>query len=93
MYRTSPCRTPSAFPYNGSPGGWGAKCSLPTCQRPKLRYWTLPDGRAVAWSLLQLVDKKVDELLDANANEAYHAIGQVLGYLPLDMLPDAERGA
>ncbi len=39
------------------------------------------------------MDKKVDELLDPNANEAYHAIGQVLGYLPLGMLPNAERGA
>ena len=58
-----------------------------------LRYWVLPDGRAVAWSLLELVSKRTDELIDPNAIEAYHEVGQQLGCLPLGMLPDEERGA
>ncbi len=55
-----------------------------------LRYWILPDGRAVAWSLLELLDKSADELMDPNAWEAYQAIGKELGYQPLGMLPDTE---
>ena len=53
----------------------------------------LPDGRAVVWSLLELVSKRTDELSDPNAIEAYHEVGQQLGCLPLGMLPDEERGA
>ena len=55
-----------------------------------LRYWVLPDGRAMVWSLLELLDKSADELMDPNAWEAYQAIGKELGYQPLGMLPDAE---
>ena len=62
------------------------------CPRPGIRYWILPDGRAVLWSLLELVDKKLDELIDPTAPEAYFSIGQQLGCLPLGMLPDTECG-
>ena len=58
--------------------------------RLHLRYWVLPDGRAVVWSLLELLDKSADELMDPKAWEAYQAIGKELGYEPLGMLPDAE---
>ena len=72
-----------------------ARCTLMhvICSRLGIRYWILPDGRAVVWSLLQLVDKKLDELIDHTAPEAYYAVGQQLGCLPLGMLPDAECGA
>ena len=60
------------------------------CAHPCLRYWILPDGRAVVWSLLELVSAPPSELMDPNAREAYQAIGKELGYLPLGMLPDAE---
>ena len=60
---------------------------------PFPRYWILPDGRAVSWSLLELVDKSVEELMDPNAWEAYQAIGKEMGYLPLGTLPDAEWGS
>ena len=33
------------------------------CIRQQLRYWILPDGRAVVRSLLQLVEKKLDQLI------------------------------
>ena len=58
--------------------------------RLHLRYWVLPDGRAVVWSLLELLDKSAEELMDPKAWEAYQAIGKELGYEPLGMLPDAE---
>ncbi len=61
------------------------------CAHPMhLRYWILPDGRAVVLSLLELLDKNADELMDPNAWEAYHLIGKELGYQPLGMLPDTE---
>ncbi len=50
----------------------------------------MPDGRAVVWSLLELLDKSVDELMHPSAWEAYHVIGKELGYQPLGTLPDAE---
>jgi len=60
--------------------------------RADLRYWVLPDGRAVSWSVVELAEKKDDELVTPNAFEAYVAMGQELAYEPLGMLPDAERG-
>ena len=58
-----------------------------------LRYWILPDGRAIICSLLELLDKSEDELMDPNAWQAYQVIGKELGYQPLGMLPDAECDA
>ncbi len=55
-----------------------------------LRYWVLPDGRAVNWSLIELASKEYYELIDPNAPEAYQAVGREFGYEPLGMLPDAE---
>ena len=75
---------------------WVWQCPMQTAPRHhprQLRYWILPDGRAVVWSLLELVDKKLDELIDPAAPEAYFVVGQQLGCLPLGMLPDAERDA
>ena len=57
-----------------------------------LRYWVLKDGRAVNWSVKELAEKKPDELVAANAQEAYQLIGQELRYEALGMLPDEERG-
>ena len=51
-------------------------------------YWTLPDGRAVCWSLLELTNKKPDELIQGNAAEAYITIATELLYEPLGMLPE-----
>jgi hypothetical protein len=53
----------------------------------------LPDGRAVMWSLLQLVSKKTDELVSPGAIEEYYAVGQQLGCFPLGMLPDDQPRA
>ena len=50
-------------------------------------YWVLPDGRAVCWSLVELVNKKTDELIQGDAIEAYATIAQELLYEPLGMLP------
>ena len=47
----------------------------PSLQCSLLRYWILTDGRAVVWSLMQLAEKKLDELIDPAAPEAYHAAG------------------
>ncbi len=55
-----------------------------------LRYWTLPDGRAVQWSVSELVTKKEDELIQGDTVESYFAIGAELSYEPLGMLPDDE---
>ncbi len=30
-------------------------------------YWILPDGRAVSWSLLEIVSQNMDELVDPTA--------------------------
>ena len=38
-------------------------------------HWILPDGRCVAWSVAELSEKKLDELLDPNARELYYAVG------------------
>ena len=51
-------------------------------------HWVLPDGRCVAWTAAELAEKKLDELVDPTAREAYYAIGQELEYHPLGMLPD-----
>ena len=53
-------------------------------------YWTLPDGRAVCWSLFELVKKKPDELIEGNAIEAYAKVAEQLLYEPVGMLPDEE---
>jgi len=53
-------------------------------------YWVLPDGRAVCWSLLELVNKKPDELIQGNTIEAYWTIAKELLYEPLGMLPDEQ---
>ena len=45
------------------------------------------------WSLLQLAEKKLDQLIDPCAPEAYYAVGQQLGCLPLGMLSDEECSA
>ena len=58
-----------------------------------LRYWLLPDGRAVQWSLMELVSKKTDELIDPDAVESYYTVGKLLGCLPLGMMPDEQRSA
>ena len=58
----------------------------------RLRYWVLKDGRAVNWSVKELAGKKPDELVAANAQEAYQLIGLELQYEALGMLPDGERG-
>ena len=39
-------------------------------------YWVLPDGCAVCWTLLELVNKKPDELIQGNASEAYSTIAK-----------------
>ena len=88
---TNPCTEPSPLYCSTSCLALDVGRVLPFA-RP-LRYWVLPDGRAVVWSLLELVSKRTDELIDPNAIEAYHAVGQQLGCLPLGMLPDEERGA
>ena len=47
--------------------------------RNKEVYWSLRDGRVVAWSLLQLKDKRPDELIEANCFEAYRDVAKELG--------------
>ena len=51
-------------------------------------YWVLEDGRCENWTVAELAEKKLDELVDPMAREAYYAIGNELGYLPLGMLPE-----
>ena len=58
-----------------------------------LRHWILPGGRVVVWSLLQLVEKKLDELTDPTTEEGYYAVGEQMGLRPLGTMPDNERGA
>ena len=53
-------------------------------------YWTLPDGRAVCWSLVELIKKKPDELIEGNAIEAYAKVAEQLLYEPVGMLPDEQ---
>ena len=59
----------------------------------QLRCWVLPDGRSVTWSLLEIVGKKPDELIDPNAQESYHTVGNELEFEPLGTLPDLVFGA
>jgi len=56
-------------------------------------YWVLSDGRAVCWTLLELVNKKPDELIQGNAVEAYSTIATELLYEPLGMLSDEQLNA
>jgi hypothetical protein len=42
------------------------------------------------WSLVELVTKQQDQLIDPTAVESYHGVGKQLGCLPLGMLPDKE---
>jgi len=51
-------------------------------------YWVLPDGRAVCWSLVELVNKKPDELIEGNTIEAYAKVAEQLLYEPVGMLGD-----
>ena len=51
-------------------------------------HWVLEDGRCENWTVAELAEKKLDELVDPMAREAYYAIGNELGYLPLGMLPE-----
>ena len=53
-------------------------------------YWVLPDGRAVCWSLVELVNKKTDELIEGNAIEAYAKVAEQLLYEPVGVLPDEQ---
>ena len=41
--------------------------------------WSLRDGRVVYWSLLQLIDKRPDELFEANCYEAYREVAKEFG--------------
>lgn len=43
--------------------------------------WSLRDGRVVYWSLLQLKDKRPDELIEANCYEAYRDVAKEFGPL------------
>ena len=43
-------------------------------------YWSLPDGRVVCWSLLELKEKREDELFEeSSTHEAYRAVAKELG--------------
>ena len=53
-------------------------------------YFVLPDGRAVCWTLVELVNKKPDELIQGDTLEAYEKLAKELEYEPLGMLPDDE---
>jgi len=44
-------------------------------------YWSLRDGRVVTWSLLELKDKRPDELLEANSYDAYRGVAKEFGLL------------
>ena len=55
-----------------------------------LRYWTLPGGQVVQWSLLDLVSKRQDELIIGDKADAYLALGAELSYEALGMLSDNE---
>ena len=48
----------------------------------------LEDGRCVSWSVSELAQRLVHELLDPNAREAYYAMGKEFDHFPLGMLPD-----
>ena len=41
--------------------------------------WSLRDGRVVYWSLLQLKDKRTDELIEANCYEASREVTKEFG--------------
>ena len=53
-------------------------------------YFVLPDGRAMCWTLVELVNKKPDELIQGDTLEAYEEIAKELEYEALGMLPDDE---
>ena len=55
-----------------------------------LRYWLLPDGRAVSWSVIELVGKKADDFVTPNTPEAYYIVGKELLYEPLGLLQECE---
>ena len=42
--------------------------------------WALRDGRVVEWSLLQLREKRPDELIESNSHEAYRDVAKELGW-------------
>ena len=45
------------------------------------------------WSLIELINKRTDELIDPDATESYYAVGKQLGCLPLGMMADAQHSA
>ena len=53
-------------------------------------YFVLPDGRAVCWTLVELVNKRPDELIQGDTLEAYEKIAKALEYEALGMLPEDE---
>ena len=55
-----------------------------------LRYWLLPDGRAVNFSAIELVGKKADAFVTPGAHEAYFLVGKELLYEPLGLLQESE---
>ena len=42
-------------------------------------YWSLCDGRVVNWTLLELKEKRADELLESNSHEAYREVAKEFG--------------
>ena len=54
-------------------------------------FWSMPDGRVVCWSLLELAGKREDELYEeSSALEAYRAVAKELGRLT-EQTAGAER--
>ena len=43
-------------------------------------WWSLPDGRVVCWSVVDLAQKRDDELFSEDVHEAYVAIAKEVGY-------------
>ena len=71
-------------------------CELPNSGmdvQHETAHWILPDGRCVAWTVAELAQRKLDELLDPNAVEAYYALGEEMGCYPLGILPDEQLEA
>lgn len=56
----------------------------------EMAHWTLPDGRCVCLSARQLADLQEDQFFEEDAEEAYRAVAQQLGYDCLGKAPDAE---
>ena len=55
-----------------------------------IRYWVLPDGRAVLWSVAELAEKRDDELASPDSTDAYFSLAKELEFEPLGLLPDEE---